>query len=74
MTGRPPQPLSFMRGARLYQIARARDGAGYVGFRDGRIVASGAERADVARVLIDGATSRPVSHFPAIAGTSPTAA
>ena len=49
---RRPQPIAFMRGGRLYQIARAREGLGYVGYRDGRLVASGAEKADVVKVLL----------------------
>lgn len=48
-----PEPLRFIRGRSLYQIARAYDGEdGYIGIVDGRVVARGAERDSVARVLI----------------------
>jgi hypothetical protein len=42
-----------MRGPRLYQIAKAPEGDGYVGYRDGRLIANGAEKADVARTLMN---------------------
>jgi hypothetical protein len=45
-------PISFMRGRRLYQIAPAREGQGYVGLRDGRIVTTGDKKADVAKTWI----------------------
>jgi len=45
-------PLHFMRGRHAYIVAPARDGEGYIGYRDGRVVARDAERANVARALI----------------------
>jgi hypothetical protein len=42
--------ICFTRGRSFYQIARARDL--YVGLRDGRVVASGKQRAQVAFLLI----------------------
>jgi len=44
--------ICFTRGRSLYQIARAGAEGGYVGFRDGRVVARGLERGEVARLLI----------------------
>ena len=46
-------PIRFTRGRRFYQIARAYAGEeGFIGIVDGRIVARAAERAIVARALI----------------------
>jgi hypothetical protein len=45
-------PLHFTRGRHAYIVAPARDGEGYVGYRDGRIVVRDAERAKVAHELI----------------------
>jgi hypothetical protein len=45
-------PLRFTRGRHAYIVARAYDGEGYIGLRNGRIVARGQERAQVARTLI----------------------
>ena len=45
-------PLRFTRGRNAYIVARAYDGEGYIGLRDGRIVARDQERAQVARALI----------------------
>ena len=52
MNRRQPEPITFMRGRRLYQIAKAREGSGFVGYRDGRQIVRGAEKAEVARTLI----------------------
>lgn len=49
---RAPQPVAFMRGGRLFQIAKAPDGQGYIGYRDGRVVGRAAERGEVARYLL----------------------
>jgi hypothetical protein len=46
------QPLRFTRGRHAYVVARAYDGDGYIGVRDGRIVTRGLERARVTRALI----------------------
>jgi len=52
-TPRRRQPITFVRGRRLYQIAPDRSGeAGYVGYCDGRVLARAADKAAVARVLI----------------------
>ena len=45
-------PLTFTRGRHAYIVARAYDGDGYIGLRDGRIVVRHLERAKVARQLI----------------------
>ena len=45
-------PLRFTRGRHAYIVARAYDGEGYIGLRDGQIVARDQERAQVARALI----------------------
>jgi hypothetical protein len=45
-------PLRFTRGRHAYIVAPAYDGEGYIGLRDGRIVARALERADVTRALI----------------------
>lgn len=47
------EPLRFTRGRHVYIVARAYDGEGYIGIRDGRIVARDQERAVVARALIN---------------------
>jgi hypothetical protein len=44
--------LTFTRGRRLYQIAPAYTGEGYVGFCDGRMVVMASDRAQVARALV----------------------
>jgi hypothetical protein len=50
----PPRmdPLRFTRGRHAYIVSRAYDGDGYIGLRDGRVIARDAERANVARALI----------------------
>jgi hypothetical protein len=45
-------PLRFVRGRHFYQIAPSLTGAGYVGIRDGRVVARASAPAQVARALI----------------------
>jgi hypothetical protein len=47
-------PLRFSRGRHAYIVAPAYDGEGYIGLRDGRIVARDQERAQVTRALITG--------------------
>lgn len=42
----------FRRGRRTYPIARAEDGAGYVGRIDGALVAFGQDRGEVCRMLL----------------------
>lgn len=56
----PPTIVTFARGRSLFQIATAFAGKGYVGLRDGRVVARGEDRAAVARMLILGYAVRPV--------------
>ncbi len=46
------KPLHFVRGRHAYVVASARDGGGYIGYRDGRIVVRNRDRAEVARALI----------------------
>lgn len=45
-------PLRFWRGQRLYQIAPARDGSGFIGLCDGRIVATAPDRPSVLRIIL----------------------
>jgi hypothetical protein len=48
-------PLVFTRGGSFFQIAPATayaGGVGYVGLRDGRVVARGADRVTVAKALL----------------------
>jgi hypothetical protein len=49
---RRQRPLAFTRGGRLFRIAAAPASDGYLGYCDGRIVASGADRAQVTAILI----------------------
>jgi hypothetical protein len=44
--------LHFWRGERLYQVAPAYSGEGFIGISAGRIVATAPDRAGVARALI----------------------
>lgn len=51
-------PIRFTRGRRSYLIAPAYPGGeGYVGIRDGQVIAAAPDRAAVARALIEGAAS-----------------
>lgn len=50
--------LSFFHGSQLCQIAPERDGRGFIGLRNGRIVATAPDRASVARALIKAARWR----------------
>jgi hypothetical protein len=43
--------ICFTRGQSFYQVARAQEG--FVGYRDGRIIATAADRAAVVRALLD---------------------
>ena len=54
MTPRREEPIRFTRGRRLYQVARAyAEGENdWIGLCDGRIVARGDTRSDVAALLI----------------------
>lgn len=52
MTPSSNGPLRFTRGRHTYIVAPAYDGDGYIGLRDGRIVARAQERALVTRALI----------------------
>jgi hypothetical protein len=53
MSIRRPQPIRFTRGRHLYQIARSRTGdEGFIGMRDGRIIAQGPDPAWVVRLMI----------------------
>ena len=49
---RRTEPVAFMRGGQLYQIALAPDGQGYIGYCDGRVVSRGSVRSEVARGLL----------------------
>jgi len=44
--------IRFWRGRHLYQIAPAREGAGYIGLCGGRVVATAPDTASVMRTLI----------------------
>lgn len=44
--------LRFWRGDRFYQIAPSREGVGFIGICDGRVIATAADRADVMRAVI----------------------
>lgn len=46
------RPLVFWRGHRLYQIAPAREGDGFVGLRDGRMIATAPDRPAVMRAML----------------------
>jgi hypothetical protein len=50
--------LSFFHGNQLCQIAPERDGRGFIGLRNGRVVATAPDRASVARALIKAARWR----------------
>lgn len=45
-------PLAFFHGNHLCQIVPAHEGSGFIGLRDGRIVATAPDRAGVMRTLI----------------------
>lgn len=45
-------PLTFWRGRHLYQIAPAREGVGYIGLCDGRVVATAPNRPAVMRAIL----------------------
>lgn len=45
-------PITFFHGNQLCQIAPEREGRGYIGLRNGRIVATAPDRPSVARALI----------------------
>lgn len=44
--------IRFTRGRRFYEVAHSYDGIGYIGLCDGRVVATAADPAAVARALI----------------------
>jgi len=48
-------PLAFFHGNHLCQIVPVQEGTGFIGLRDGRIVATAPDRAGVARALIKAA-------------------
>lgn len=45
-------PIRFTRGRSFYEVAHAYDGAGFIGLRDGRIIATAPDPAAVARAMI----------------------
>ncbi len=45
-------PIRFTRGSRFYEVAHAYDGQGFIGLCDGRVIATAAEPATVARAMI----------------------
>lgn len=47
-----PPPIRFWRGQRFYQVAPAREGDGFIGLCDGRIIATAPDAAGAARALI----------------------
>lgn len=44
--------IRFTRGRKFYEVAHAYDGDGFIGLCDGRVIATAAEPAAVARVMI----------------------
>lgn len=52
MSGQRSEPIRFWQGQRLFQVAQAYEGEGFIGLCDGRIVAKAPDRAGVARALI----------------------
>jgi len=44
--------LRFWRGDRLYQIAPAKEGVGYVGICNGRVIATAPDQASVMRTVV----------------------
>lgn len=44
--------LRFWRGRRLYQIAPAYEGSGFIGICDGRVIATAPDRPAVMRALL----------------------
>jgi hypothetical protein len=44
--------IAFWQGRRLYQVAPAREGAGFIGLCNGRVVATAPDRASVVRAVI----------------------
>ncbi len=50
--------LSFFHGNQLCHIAPEREGRGFIGLRNGRVVATAPDRASVARALIKAARWR----------------
>ena len=50
--------LSFFHGSQLCQVTHERDGRGFIGLRNGRVVATAPDRASVARALIKAARWR----------------
>lgn len=61
-SARRHEPIRFVRGRHLYQIAPAYAGEeGYIGICDGRVIARGAERPAVARALISAKIVKPAA-------------
>jgi len=50
-------PIRFTRGRSFYEVAHAHDGEGFIGLRDGRVVARGYVRHDIVRDLLAKADS-----------------
>lgn len=50
---RPPLLIRFVRGPSFYEVLPAREGPGFIGLRDGRIVVRGADQASVAKFLVE---------------------
>lgn len=48
--------IRFTRGRKFYEVAHAYEGDGFIGLCDGRVIATAAEPAAVARALIKSVT------------------
>lgn len=44
--------MRFWRGQRLYQIAPAHEGSGFIGICNGRVVATAPDRPSVMRIIL----------------------
>lgn len=45
-------PITFRRGQRRYQIAPAREGSGFIGLCNGRVVATAPDQPSVMRIIL----------------------
>lgn len=45
-------PMRFWRGQRLYQIAPAYEGSGFIGLCNGRVVATAPDQPSVMRIIL----------------------
>lgn len=57
-------PIRYWRGRHLYEVSHAYEGEGFIGLRDGRIIAQAPEPAVVARMMIEAGDILPASTQP----------